>query len=83
LRIRREAHWRAFLGGKVMRILEEFAIRLAWINFILSPKARFECSPDCQEDHTYLWPCRQRIKRPKQSSVGAYHDKNTPYLDLE
>lgn len=63
-----------------MNILEELAVRISWISLALSPKARFQCTPDCNEGHTYLWPCRARIKKPKKSTIGAYHDKNTPYL---
>jgi hypothetical protein len=33
------------------------------------------CPPQCHDGHTYHWPCRARIHRPKTSSVGAYRDK--------
>lgn len=70
-----------------MNILEEIAIRLGWIGFALDPRSKpWLCPPECSEGHTYLWPCRARIKKPKKSKIGAYHDgytdANTPYLDL-
>ena len=70
-----------------MDILETIAIRIGWVAWALDARSKPElCPPECNEGHSYLWPCRARIKRPKKSTVGAHHDrftdKKTPRLDL-
>jgi hypothetical protein len=60
-----------------MGLLEELAVRLGWIAWAFQLKMKPGlCPPECREGHTYLWPCRQRIRKSKLSTVGAYHDKN-------
>lgn len=56
--------------------MEGFVIRVLWVLHAtrLRPTPGL-CPPQCSEMHTYRWPCRARIRKPKKSNVGAYHDK--------
>jgi hypothetical protein len=58
-----------------MEYLEAFAIRFLWVVHALRPKKTPGlCPPQCSEGHTYKWPCRGRIKKVRNSKLGAYYD---------
>lgn len=62
-------------------MLEALAIRFLWICKALSPKRKPGlCPPQCEEMHTYEWPCRARVRtgwwasyfaRPKVNQRGS------------
>lgn len=65
-----------------MDLLEAAAIRFLHILHALRlRKTPGLCPPQCNEGHTYQWPCRARIKRVKQSNVGAWRDKEEAKAD--
>lgn len=44
-------------------MFEAFAIRLLWIKYALQlKKTPGLCPPQCRNSHTYIWPCRARVR---------------------
>lgn len=73
----------------IMKVFEKVAIRFLWIIHLTHfEKMKYLCPPECYDEdlygdnaHTYKWPCKERIKKPRQSTLGSHYDVKDSLLD--
>ncbi len=95
LHVRPGSQGPSFLGGdrvidKIKGWGEELTIRFYWVVHLTHfEKMRYLCPPECYDEnlygenaHTYRWPCKERIRKPKISKVGAWRDDEDPHDPL-